>query len=107
MITKETFVKTMEQLETLNNKMDAVDATMKELDPDFCGFYIMDIFNITLNVLEEAMGDKEEWISYCVYEENWLEDFKLGDVTIMREGNEENVDLSTWDKVYDFVVGGE
>ncbi|MDD6827954.1 MAG: hypothetical protein PUE12_17945 [Oscillospiraceae bacterium] len=104
MITKETFVKTMERLETLDKKMDAIDDAMRKLSPDFCGFYIPDVFDITIDTLEEAMGDKHKWIGYCVYEENWLEDFKLGDVTIMREGNEENIDLSTWDKVYDFIV---
>lgn len=110
MITKKTFTKTMEQLRTLDKKMDAVDSAMKELEPDFCGFYITSIFDITLNVLQEAMGDTEEWISYCVYDKNWLQDFKLGDVAIMRDDIEEcvlfhNVDLSTWDKVYDFLAG--
>ena len=104
MITKETFVKTMERLEAIDKTMDAIDEAMRKLSPDFCGFYIPEIFDITIDVLEEAMGDKHEWIGYCAYEENWLEDFKLGDVTIMREGNEENIDLSTWDKVYDFIV---
>lgn len=107
MIAKETFVKTMEQLRALDKKMDAVDSAMKELEPDFCGFYITSIFDITLNVLQEAMGDTEEWISYCVYEKDWLRDFKIGDVTIMRDGIEENIDLSTWEKVYDFLVGEE
>lgn len=110
MITKKTFTKTMEQLRTLDKKMDAVDSAMKELEPDFCGFYITSIFDITLNVLQEAMGDTEEWISYCVYDKNWLQNFKLGDVAIMRDDIEEcvlfhNVDLSTWDKVYDFLAG--
>lgn len=107
MITKKTFTKTMEQLRTLDKKMDAVDSAMKELEPDFCGFYITSIFDITLNVLQEAMGDTEEWISYCVYDENWLQDFKIGDVIIMRDGIEENVDLFTWDKVYDFLASEE
>lgn len=104
---KESFVKTMKRLMDLDKKMDAVDSAMKELEPDFCGFYITSIFDITLNVLQEAMGDTEEWISYCVYDENWLQDFKIGDVTIMHDNIEENVDLSTWDKVYDFLAGEE
>ncbi|MGN5457064.1 MAG: hypothetical protein ACI4XN_13795 [Candidatus Kurthia intestinigallinarum] len=104
MITKETFVKTMERLEALDKKMDAIDEVMRQLSPDFCGFYIPEVFDITIDVLEDAMGDYEEWIGYCIYELNWLKDFKLGYVTIMRDGNEEDIDLSTWDKVYDFIV---
>lgn len=104
MISKEIFVKTMERLEALDKKMDAIDEAMHELSPDFCGFYIPEAFNIAIDTLTEAMGDNEEWISYCIYEENWLEDFNLGDVTVMRDGNEVDVDLSTWDKVYDFIV---
>lgn len=100
MISKETFVRTMNRLERLSEKMDAVNSAMKELDADFCGFYILDIFNITLDVLQEAMHDKEDWISYFAFECDWLESFAVGDITI----NDQDIEIDDWGEVYDFLI---
>jgi hypothetical protein len=100
MITKETFVKTMNRLERLNEKMNAVDSAMKDLDPDFCSFYILDIFNITLDVLQEAMHDEEDWISYFAFEYDWLQNFSVGDVTV----DDKDIEIDDWADVYDFLI---
>ena len=100
MISKETFVLTMNRLERLNEKMNAVDSAMKELDADFCSFYILDIFNITLDVLQEAMHDKEDWISYFAFECDWLQSFSVGDVTV----DDQDIEIDDWADVYDFLV---
>lgn len=101
MISKETFIKTMERLESLDNKMSKVDDAMREIDSDFCGFYITDVFNITINLLEEVFNDVDtNWLSYFVWERDWLHNFKLGDVTI----NDEPVEINNWEDVYDFLV---
>lgn len=103
MITKETFVKTMERLKTLDKKMNAVDAAMKELSPDFCSFYITEIFDATFELLKATMDDAENWIDYFVYERDWLRDFKIGDVEV----DGEPVKIYSWGDVYDFIVGGK
>ena len=100
MITKETFVNTMERLKDLDERMDAADAAFKKLSPDFCSFYILDIFDIALEVLKEAMNDKNNWIAYFVYERDWLRDMKLGDIEV----NGEPVKIDSWGDVYDFIV---
>lgn len=101
MISKECFVKTMEQLEALDKKMDAVDAAFKELNHDFCGFYITDIFDITIDLLEEMFGDTEtNWIGYFVWESNWLHDFKLGNITV----HDKPIEINNWGDVYDFLI---
>lgn len=88
----------------LDDRMNAVDSAMKELNPDFCGLYITDVFDITIRLIEESMCDEEHWVSYCVYEKDWLRDFRIGDVFVAREKKKEYIDLSSWDKVYDFLV---
>lgn len=101
MISKEVFVETIEQLEDLDNRMDAVDSAMKDLNPDFCGFYVTDVFDVTINLLEEVFNDKENgWLAYFIYERDWLHNFKLGDVTI----NDEPVEINNWENVYDFLI---
>ena len=102
MISKENFVETMEQLEALDEKMDAVDSAFKELNGDFCGFYITDVFDITIGLLEEMFDDKENgWLAYFVWERDWLHNFKLGDIVI----GGYSVKIENWGDVYDFLIG--
>lgn len=100
MISKETFVEVMNKLETLDKKMNDVDVAMKALSPDFCGFYIPQAFCIVLDILNNIFNDKSDWLSYFVFELDWLHDWKSGDVLV----NDKSVDLSTWDKAYDFLI---
>ncbi len=100
MISKETFVNTMERLETLDKNMDAIDAAFKKLSPDFCGFYITEPFDIVVDLLKENFKDKHDLLGYFVYELDYLHKFHMGCVT----QNNEPIDLSTWDKVYDHMV---
>lgn len=101
-ISKRLFVDTMNGLRDYDRKMDVVDTAIKELDKDFGGLYITAPFDLIMPVLEGVFHDeKSGWLSYLVYEKNWLEECKPGDVT---DENDEEIDLSTWDKVYDFLV---
>ena len=100
MISKETFVKTMLELQSIDSKMDAVDVALKNLNRDFCGFYFTGVFEITLDLLTEAMNDEDEWIYYFVYEKEWLKTLKHGDITV----NGEAVRINNWEDVYDFIM---
>lgn len=98
MISKETFVKTINDLKSLDDRMDAVDRAFKNLNPDFCGFYVTEVFDVVLDLLAEAMDDEEGWISYFV----WLKDFNIGDVEV----HGVPVVINSWEDVYDFIVEG-
>lgn len=101
MISKEVFIETIERLEDLDNRMDAVDSAMKNLSPDFCGFYITDILDITIRLLEEVFDDeKDHWLGYFVWERDWLHDFKLGNVTV----DNKPIEINNWGDVYDFLI---
>ena len=100
MISKETFVNTMNKLQNLDKKLAAVDKALRALDPAFCSFYVTGIFDTAFDLLKEAMNDKDDWIGYFVYERDWLRDFKLGDVEV----DGEPVKIYTWADVYDFMA---
>lgn len=100
MISKETFVGTMASLHNLDKKMSAVDEAFRELNRDFCGFFVPQVFDIVIELLEEAMNDNEEWINYFAFECNWLDNLHHGDIVI----NGECPDIKTWEDVYDFIV---
>ena len=100
MISKDTFVNTMERLETLDKNMDAIDAAFKKLSPDFCGFYITEPFDIVVDLLKESFKDKHDLLGYFVYELDYLHKFHMGCVT----QDDKPIDLSTRDKVYDHMV---
>lgn len=100
MISKETFVNTMKRLEELDTKMDAVDAALKELCPDFCGLYITEPFDIIVDLLKDIFKDKYDLLECFICELDFLRKFHMGCMT--EDGKP--IDLSTWDKVYDHLV---
>ena len=53
MISKETFIKTIERLEDLSNRMDVADRAMRGLCEDFGSFYICDAFNARIKANHE------------------------------------------------------
>ena len=84
----------------LENKMNDVDAALRELSPDFGGFYIPDVLDIVVELLSESLNDTEEWLSYFLFECDWLRSFEIGDVTI----NGENIEIKNWEDVYDLIT---
>lgn len=101
MISKETFIKTIERLENLNDRMEAADKAMQALCEDFGSFYICDAFNITTNLLSEIFNDKEnDLLGYFIWERDWLHKFELGDIVI----GDYSVVINNWGDVYDFLI---
>lgn len=100
MITKRTFVDSMNKLQDLDEKLSAVDNALKDLSPDFGGLYIPDFFDLVINILQEAIDDKYDWLMYFTYERDWLKDMKLGDIEV--EGKP--IPIETWKDVYDFIT---
>lgn len=100
MISKETFIDTMNRLESIDVLMQDVDDALKGLSKDFGGFYIDGIFDMCLDLLVEIFHDEDHLFDYFVFELNWLHNFELGCIKV----NEEDIDLSDWGKVYDFLI---
>lgn len=100
MITKRTFVDSMNKLQDLDEKLSTVDNALKDLSPDFGGLYIPDFFDLAINILQEAIGDKNDWLMYFTYERDWLKDMKLGDIEV----GGKPIPIETWEDVYDFIT---
>lgn len=104
MISKEMFVSIMQRLETLEHQMDDVHDALHALSPDFGGFYVPEAIEIAMDMLREMFDDEDNLLNYFVYELNYLHDYKFGYVL---DENDNPVDVSTWDKVYDFLTYNE
>lgn len=102
MISKETFVNTMNSLIELDKKMDAVDSALKALNSDFCGFYMTEHADMIIKILAECMNDEDDWLGYFVWEMDWLRNMYNGAVMV----HGEPVKIENWSDVYDFIVGG-
>ena len=99
MISKDIFIETMLGLEKLDKKMDNVDGALKELCPDFGGFYVPDPFDIVMNLLTEIFNDTDDWLGYLVYECDFL---NINGVII--DENAEEVEFNNWGDVYEFLI---
>lgn len=100
MISKKTFVNIIDRLERFEDKVNAVDEALRNLSPDFGGIYLPQPTAIVVDLLSEMFKDEEGWLSYFIYERNWLLDFKLGDIMI----NDEKIKIENWKDVYDFLI---
>lgn len=101
MISKETFIKTMQRLQKLDDDMIAVDNAFRRLDSDFCSFYLTAPVDMIINIFEDIFEDEDNWLDYCAFELDYLKKYKPGMVT---EADGTPIDISTWDKVYDFLI---
>lgn len=100
MISKKTFVNIIDRLERFEDKVSAVDDALRNLSPDFGGIYLPQPTAIVVDLLSEMFKDEEGWLSYFIYERDWLLDFKLGDIMI----NDEKIKIENWEDVYDFLI---
>ena len=73
---------------------------MRKLNRDFCGFFVPQVFDITIALLEEAMHDEEQWISYFAFECDWLNNYHHGDIEV----DGESIDIEGWADVYDLIM---
>ena len=55
-------------------------------------------WQLAYHILGDAMEDKEDWIGYYIYEQDYKP--KKGCITI----NKKKIDITTLDKFYDFLV---
>lgn len=101
-ITKEYFIKTMQELQSLEKDIENVDKALKKLDPDFGGFYISRCTNLILDILKVAMNDKYEWIDYYIFELDWGSKWHPGTVT--ENKGKKDIKLKTLEDLYNYIT---
>ena len=67
-LTKEEFVKIIEEFVSLKNDEYAVHEALKKFDPDFGFFSLSRYETLLVRILESALNDKSQWISWWIYE---------------------------------------
>ncbi|MEI6296217.1 MAG: hypothetical protein WCO84_01045 [bacterium] len=98
MISKEVFVKTIEQLKRFNQIESNIQEASKELD--FFSFAFPEYEDLVINILTEVCDDKSEWIEYWAFELDYGKEYYKGTVT----ENDKPVDISTPEKLYELVA---
>jgi hypothetical protein len=101
MISKETFVKTLQTLEKRYKFSNKLHALMSEYMEEFeC--WDFSIEDTIVDLINEAMGvPGDETLSYCITDLEFLKHYETG---CMQWKDGTPIDISTWDKVYEFLV---
>lgn len=111
MITKQEFVDIIEKLKQVNDFVDETNKKARELSDAI----ISDFFNasslsishetIVVRLLENMFNDKDI-LSWWLYELDYGRKFKLGYLQVLqeRDGKTVNIDLSTAEKLYDYLL---
>ena len=94
-------IETVKKIENHHKYLDELNDLYKKYDKEI-ETYDFSLEDMLIRVLQESFKDKGEWISYCIYELDFLKKYKEGCVT---ESDEKaNIDLSDWSKVYEFLL---
>jgi len=102
MITKEQFIEYMEKLEQQTNIDKEAGDLLSKYFSGFSGWYDnVRLFDIIFDFLHNEFDDKDDWISYYVYEldfgKDWTEE-------CCKDSDGVIIDLSSSDKLYDFLI---
>lgn len=105
MISKQTFINTIEAIKRQDKKEQEFSEALDTIvDGRFVSQMSVDIHSALVTVLEEIFQDKDEWISWWMYETSFGQDKKMkaydGDVD---KGGKE-IKLGDAGKLYDFLL---
>lgn len=100
MISKEVFLNLIKAIEHEQKFQNGFNILLEDYCQDSV-FMNHNLESVILDVLEEIFNDKGEWLSYCFYDLDMLKEYKTGSCTY---DNGENIDISTWSKLYDFLL---
>lgn len=106
---KEEFVKCIERLKAARDLQDQVDELFRQsrdnIEWDFLNAASLQISheNLVISLLENLMDDDERYpdISYFIYELDYGRRWQPGCVI---DGNGEDIDMSTSEKLYDYLT---
>lgn len=109
MISKEEFVDIINRLQQVNDFVDETNKKARELNDAI----ISDFFNasslsishetIVVKLLENMFNDKD-YLSWWLYDLDYGRKFKPGYLQEERDGKIVNIDLSTPEKLYDYLL---
>ena len=111
LISKEEFCEIIKQLRGAKDLQDQVGELYRNSEcnraHDYCNYGAIQINHedIVINLLKVMFDDVIDDIHYFVYELDYGREYKDGMITeIDKEGNKKTVDLSTAEKLYDYLI---
>ena len=105
MITKERFIQIIKRLENYNKLQENINGLFDECietkESDFCnaGSICIGHESVVVELLENMFNT--DMISYWIYELDYWRKYRDGCV---RDGEGNNVDISTLEKLYDYLI---
>ncbi len=100
MISKKEFCNILAEIKTEINMVDEVDTILRQYNRD-SSIYTTPILDTLIHTLELVFQDEEAWIDYWIWEEDFGESYKDGDVTD-KDGN--IIPLKTAFDLYDLLM---
>ena len=101
MLTKEQFIKSIIELKQIEEDLEDVHQALQKLDPDFGGFYLSRVSTLVIDLLQSAMNDESEDISYFIYELDWGGKWKKGAYT---DKDKKDIKLKTIEDLYNLLI---
>lgn len=100
MISKKTFIKTMEVLQIQRLREDSISVLLGQMTGETHYFNVSEnIENALINILTECFKDKYGWLSWWIYEK-YFGRKKLKAYNVNKKG----IKLNTASQLYDFLV---
>ncbi len=96
--------KTIKTLLALKGDEGLLNMALKSFDPDFGGFSLNRYETLVLDVLKLAVDDKNDWISYWIYDLNCGKDAKNKTVT-NKQGK--NIPIKTISDLWEIINNKE
>jgi len=109
MITKQEFVDIIEKLKQVNDFVDETNKKARELnDAIISDFYNTSSLSIShetivVKLLENMFNDKD-LLGWWIYELDYGRKFKIGYLQEQKNGKMVSIDLSTAEKLYDYLI---
>ena len=98
-MTKKQFNKILSKLVAIKKDEDNLNEAFQKFEPDWNRISFGRYETLVVKALKLAMEDKEEWISYWVYDLNCGKDAKKNSVTVKGK----NTPIKTIDNLYDLI----
>ena len=86
-------------IETLRDKYERLDKISEALN--WCEVYDISMGDQVADLLSYIFDDKDDWISYWMFERDFGRDWYVGCV---KDGDGVDIDLSTVRNLYDFLI---
>lgn len=90
----------MSELLSLKKDEEALNKAFQKLNPDFNYISFGRMETLIVDAIKEAMGDKDDWIGYFIYELDWGNKAKKDSVQVKGK----NVPCKTLENLYDLIV---